>query len=1049
MLRGTIGSSIKFRFLIIVIAAAVIFSGIFQVRKMPVDVLPEFSPPYVEIQTESLGLSAEEVEQLITVPMEQDLLNGVPWLDTIRSESVPGLSSIVLTFKPGTDLMRARQMVSERMTQAVALPHVSKPPTMLQPLSATGRVMIVGLSSKSLSLIQLGLLARWTIVPRLMGVPGVASVAVWGQRDRQLQVLIDPKRLKARGVALSDVLETTGNALWVSSLSFVEASTPGTGGFIDTPNQRLGVFHISPIITADGLAQVPIPDATNSNGTPLRLGDVANVVEDHQPLIGDALLNNDSSLLLVVEKFPGTNTLDLTHQLESTLVEMQPGLPGVSINTTLYRPATFIETALGNLGLALILGAVLLALLMGVFYWDWRPALISLVVILVSLAAACLVLALLGESLNVMVLAGLLMAVGVIIDDSIVGVENVLRRARQQHEAGMETPVTQIVMEIFGEMGGTAILAALVVLLLIVPVIFIQGTPGTFFQPLALAYGLGVLASVLVAILVTPAFCVALLGRAALDGRSSPPARWLTRMYQAAVTRVIQHGHVAYLVIAQLAIIGLVILPFLHPSLLPTFQERNLLISVNSVPGTSQPEMDRIASRISQELRSTPGVRSVGALIGRAVLGDQIVNVNSTEIWVAIDPAANYDQTVAAIQDVVSGYPGIQSKVQTYLKEVSAPITAQPKNSITVRVYGDVDSIMQSSAENVQKAIGGISGVTGTHLDLPLEQLTVETEVNLAAAQRYGISPGDVRRAAATMLAGLGVGNIFEEQKVFDVVVWSTPESRHSLTDIKDLLIDTPSGGTVRLGDVADVRIVPTASSIKHEAVKRYLDVIVDVQGRSLGAVAGDISSRLMQLQFPLEYHAEVLNDYTASQAEAGRLLIFGAAALIAMFFILQAAFGSWRLAALAFFTFPLALVGGLVAALIGGGTISIGSLVGFGAVFAVTARNTIFLIKRYQNLQRVEGEAFGPALAVRGACDRFIPILMTVSATALVFLPALVLGDIPGLEILRPMAVVLLGGLITSLLLNAFLLPALFLHLGESPSMSAEPTHSEQEANV
>src|SRR5262249_45984905 len=383
---------------------------------------PEFSPPYVEIQTESLGLSADEVEQLITVPMEQDLLSGVPWLDSIRSESVPGLSSIVLIFQPGTDILRARQMVAERMTQAVALPHVSKPPTMLQLLSTTSRVMIVGLSSKSLSPIQMGVLARWTIAPRLMGVPGVANVAVWGRQDRQIQVQVAPERLRDQKVSVFSVLETTGNALWVSTLSFVEASTPGTGGFIDTPNQRLGIRHVSPIITPDGLAQVPISDTKKSDGTPLRLVDVANVVEDHQPLIGDAVVDDGSGLLLVIEKFPGANTLDVTHRVEEVLAQMQPGLPGLAVNSTIYRPATFIENALGNLGSALLLGGALIVLVLGAFFRNWRMTLISAVAIPLSLVAAGVVLYLRGATMNVMLLAGLLIAVGAIVDDAIVDV---------------------------------------------------------------------------------------------------------------------------------------------------------------------------------------------------------------------------------------------------------------------------------------------------------------------------------------------------------------------------------------------------------------------------------------------------------------------------------------------------------------------------------------------------------------------------------------------------------------------------------------------------
>src|SRR6266542_4089855 len=356
MMHSIIRSSLNLRFLVVVLALALIVLGVGQLRTAPVDILPEFSQPYVEIQTEALGLSAPEVEQLVTLGLEQDLLNGVPWLDSIRSESLPGLSSILLVFEPGTDILRARQLVSERLAQAFALPHVSKPPNMIQPLSSSSRFMIVGLSSKNLSLIQMSVLARWTIGPRLMGVPGVANVAIWGQRDRQLQVQVDPKRLQENKVSMLQVLETTGNALWVSSLSFIEASTPGTGGFIDTANQRLGIRHLLPIITAEGLAQVPVEDST------LRLGDVANVVEDHQPLIGDAITNDGPSILLVVEKFPGANTVEVSQGVEEALAAMKPGLTGIAVDSSIYRPASFVEQAISNLSLALIIGCVLLVL---------------------------------------------------------------------------------------------------------------------------------------------------------------------------------------------------------------------------------------------------------------------------------------------------------------------------------------------------------------------------------------------------------------------------------------------------------------------------------------------------------------------------------------------------------------------------------------------------------------------------------------------------------------------------------------------------------------
>ncbi len=577
-MRRVVEMSLKFRLLVVALAVGMLAVGIVQLRAMPVDVLPEFSAPYVEVQTEALGLSAQEVEQLITVPLEQDLLNGVPWLNSIHSESLPGVSSIFMTFDQGTDLMHARQMVTERMAQAYALPHVSKPPTMIQPMSSTNRVMMVGLSSKDVSLLQMGVLARWTIAPRLMGVPGVANVAIWGQRDRQLQVQVDPKRLKDNNVSLLQVLETTGNALWVSSLSFVEASTPGTGGFIDTAQQRLGIRHISPITTSQDLAQVPIEDAAAVHGKIPRLGDVANVIEDHQPLIGDALTSDGPGLLLVVQKFPGANTLDVTRGVEEALAAMQPGLPGIEVNSSIYRPANFIEQALGNLAMVLILGGVLLVLALGALLFDWRAALIGLIVIPVALVAGALVLYLRGATMNTMVLAGFVIAIGVVVDDAITGIENIMRRLRQAHKEGSDRSNAAIILEAALEMRSALIYATLIILLAVAPVFFIQGEEGLFFQPLALSYVLAVLASMIVALLVTPALGMLLLGKASAERRGSPLVGWLQSSYERGLSRIVQRPRMIFVAVALITIVGIAIVPFLNQSLLPSFKERNLLI---------------------------------------------------------------------------------------------------------------------------------------------------------------------------------------------------------------------------------------------------------------------------------------------------------------------------------------------------------------------------------------------------------------------------------------------------------------------------------------
>lgn len=1028
MMRWIIEWSMKFRLFVLALAMALMIVGITQLRDMPVDALPEFAPPYVEVQTEALGLSAPEVEELVTLNLEE-LLNGTPWLQTMRSTSVPGLSSITLIFQPGTDIIRARQLVSERLSLAYALPNVAQPPVILPPLSATSRAMIVGLSSKQVSAIEMSVLARWNIRPALLSVPGVANVAIWGMRDRQLQVLVDPAKLRTNHVTLDQIVSTTGNALWVSPLTFLNASTPGSGGWIDGPQQRIEVRHVLPISSPKDLAQV------NVEGTSLSLSDVAAVVEDHQPLIGDDILNNDSpGLLLVIEKFPGANPQDVTRGVEAKLAELQPGLSGVQIDTNIFRPANFIEMAIGNLSWSLLIGFLLLILVLLAFFYHWRVALISLVVIPLSLVAAGLVLYLRGSTMNMMVLAGLLIAVAIIVDDAIVDVENIARRLRQHRQEGSERSTTSIILEASLETRSAMIFATLIILLALLPIFFLGGVSGAFFQPLVISYALALLASMVVALVITPALCLLLLRNVSLERHESPLLRWLQHGYEAALGWILRMLHPAFLAIGVLAtgaftLVSLAMLPsFVGTPVLPSFKEPNVMIQWQAPPGTSYPEMARITTVASRELRTIPGVRNVAANIGRAVLGDQVVDVNSAQLVVSIDPAANYDATVAAIRKVAGGYPGIRSDVQTYLKETTSQVLTGSSNDIVVRISGPDLGVLRSKAEEVRRVLSQINGAVDVHTELQVEQPLVDIEVDLAKAQRYGLKPGDVRREASTLVAGIEAGSLFEEQKVFQVVVWGTPQTRHSLTSIRDLLIDTPGGGQVRLGDVADVRIVPTPNLIQHETVSRRIDVGLNVRGRDPNAVASDIQQRLSAIKFPLEYRAAVLGAYQEGQADQRNLLLFGIAAVIGIFLLLQAAFGSWRLATLAFFTLPSALLGGVLAAFAAGGVISFASLAGLLAVFGIAVRNGIMLIRHYQHLERHEGEQFGFGLVLHGARERLAPTLMTALATGLALVPLIISGNIAGQEIASPMAIVILGGLVTSTLLNLFIVPSLYL---------------------
>ena len=1028
-MRTIIRTSLKYHFLVITFAFVLMLVGVNQLSSMPIDILPEFSPPYVEIQTEALGLSAEEVEQMITVPMEQDLLAGVAWLDVISSKSVPGLSSVLVYFEPGTDLYRARQMVAERLAQAaVGIPHVSKPPAMIQPTSSASRFMIVGLSSQELSLIEMSVLARWTIGPRLMGVPGVANVSIWGLRDQQLQVLVDPEQLRDMGVTLDQIVETTGNALWVSPLTYLEASTPGTGGFIDTPNQRLGVWHVLPISSPDDLAQVPV------DRTALTLGDMTEIVEDHQPLIGDAIKNDTSNLMLVIEKLPGTNTLEVTHGVDHAIAALRPGFSSIDFDATLYRPATFIETAMANLTQALIIAAILVTLVLALLFYGWRTMLISLVSIPVSLIIALYVLHLRGETLNTMVLAGFVIALGLVIDDAVVDVEHIVRRLRQNRRLSDPKPAEHVILEASTEVRGPLFFGLLVNALSLLPIFFLQGVSGAIFQPLAVSYMLAVLAGMVVAMTVTPVLSLWLLASADLEKRESPLVTRLRNNYEGFLKRSIQSPKLAYAVIVILVIAGLAAFPFLRQDqMVPTFQEPYVMVRMDGPPGTSQPEMGRIISRASSELRSIPGVRNVSAHLGRAITGDQIVDVNSAEMWVQLDSNANYDATVAAIEDTVNGYAGLNREVRSYLQTALNQRQSAPAGLYTLRLYGEDHQGLRSEVQKLQQTVAGISGVANARAVLPLEEPTVEIEVDLAAAQRFGVKPGDVRRAATTLLSGLQVGSLFEEQKVFDVVIWSIPEVRQSMSDINDLLIDTPGGGHVRLGEVADVRISPAPIVINREAISPYVDIVFNVQGKNANVVLGDVEATMQSYPFPLEYHAEVKRDFQIQQTTQQATLISGLIAMIGIFLLLQAASKSWKIALVSFLSVFAALAGGILTASLGGGNIiSTVSLYGLFAVLGLSVHHTILLIRQYHLLER-DGEDFGLDQVLRGSGERLAPMLMTTLATALAMLPFVIFGTIPGLEVARPIAIVILGGLVTSTLVNLLALPALYLRFGAS----------------
>jgi CzcA family heavy metal efflux pump len=1039
MMRRIIATSLRFRFIVVALAAFMLIFGAAQVRAMPVDVFPEFAPPKVEIQTICIGLSAEEVEQLVTVPIEQSLA-GIEGLETIRSKSVIQLSQVVLLFKPGTNELLARQLVAERLSQITpSLPTWAAPPVMLQPLSATSRVMKIGLSSDTVSQIDMSMTSYWTIRPRLLSVKGVANIAIWGEQLDMLTVQAVPARMVEKGVALTSVMDAVSETLDDGLLQFNAGNFTGTGGFVDTPNQRLVIRHIPPVVKVEDLAHVTVP---GRDGALVPLTDVVELVNTHQPLIGEAVINDGPGVMLIVEKFPWANTLDVTRGVEAALDELRPGLTGISVDHTIFRPASFIELALHNLSNALIIGSILVFAILILFLFEWRTALISLVAIPLSLMAAAMVLWVRDVTINTMILAGFVISVGVVVDDAIIDVENITRRLRQARLEGSDRSTASIVLDSSLEVRSAIVYATLIDVIAVSPVFFISGLSGAFFQPLVISYALAVLASLLVALTVTPALAFILLRNAPIERQRSPVTKRLQDAYSRLIARLLRTTRPAFITVGMVSMIGIAVWPQLGQSLLPDFKERDFLMHWVTAPGTSVQEETRVTIAACKELREIPGVRNCGSHIGQAFVADEPYGVEFGENWISVDPAVDYDDTHAAVLEVVNGYPGLRRDVQTYLKERIREVLTGSSDAIVVRIYGPDLGVLKDLADDVEEKLGTIPGIIDLHTEQLVSIPQIQVKVDLAAAQDHGVTPGEVRRIASTYVAGEEVGDIFNTGKAYDVVVWSVPESRASVSDVENLLIDTATGGKVALKTVADVTVAPTAGHVSHEQTARRIHVDANVRGRDLGAVITDVKAALASVQFPQEYHPELLGEYQERQKAQDRLLLFAIAASIGVLLLLQASFGSTRLAILSFLTLPSALVGGILAAWLGTGVISLGALVGFFTVLGIAARNGIMMINHFQHLEKHEGEPFGPDLVVRGARERLAPILMTALATGLALVPLAIAGDLPGHEIEHPMAIVILGGLVTSTLLNLFVVPALYLRFAK-PKQAPRPAEA------
>jgi CzcA family heavy metal efflux pump len=1029
-MRTIVKASLRFRWIVLFLAASILALGFVQLPDTKVDVFPEFAPPQVEIQTIALGNSSNEVEELITVPIE-DQLNGIEGLSELRSKSVAQLSSIRLIFEQGVDELKARQLVQERLSQITpTLPTWASPPFMMPALSATSRIMKIGLTSDTVSATDLSEIAYWKIRARLLRVPGVAQVAIWGERIPQRHIQVDPEKLAEHDVTLRQVMDAGADAVESGLMQYTDGAVVGTGGFIEESGQRFNIRHVQPIVDPEQIGKIPV---IQREGKVIRMADLGQVVIDPGPLIGDGVVDDGPGLLLVVQKYRGANTVEVTRGVEEAMQQMQPGLPGITVDTTIFRPATFIEQSLDNLRTAMLLGIALVALIIIAFLFEWRTAFISLIAIPLSLVAAVLVLDAAGATVNVMVLAGLVVAIGVVVDDAIIDVENVVRRLREARALGSTESTFNIVLNASVEVRSAITYATVINVIAVVPVLFLEGLSGSFFRPLVLSYGLAVLVSMVVALTVTPALCLLLLSRGKLASKESPLMRVLKRAYVAILAPLIRKPLPAIALTLALFVGGVLAVPTLGSQLLPNFKERDFLMHWLTEPSTSVAEETRVSVLACKDLKEIEGVRNCGSHIGQAMLADEVYGVYFGENWISVSPDVDYDKTLDEVHRTVEAYPGLYRDVQTYLRERIKEVLTGSSESIVVRIYGPDLAELQKHAKAIEGQIGDIPGIEDAHASFQtnLPHITVETDV--AKARAVGLTPGEIRRQTSALIASEEVSDIFAGGRAYDVHVTVIPTARDSVTDVENLQLDTPSGQKIRLKDVATVQMGPTPNAVERVKQSRRIDVGANVAGRPLNEVVDEVEQRMEGVTFPLGYHAEVIGESTELDAAEDTLLAFGIAAAVATLLLLHVAFGSFRPALLTFVLLPMALVGGAIAVWMSGRVLSLGSLVGFLAVFGIAARNGILMISHFERLERDEGVKFGPGLVIQGAKERLAPIMMTALATGLALVPLVVAGSIPGHEIEHPMAIVILGGLVTATLVNLFVLPSLYLAFGKS----------------
>ena len=1037
MLNKIIGFSLQNRILVLVASVLLLIGGTYTAMHTEVDVFPDLNAPTVVIMTEANGMAAEEVEQLVTFPVET-AVNGATGVRRVRSSSTNGFSVVWVEFDWDTDIYLARQIVSEKLAVvSESLPANVGKPTLGPQSSILGEMLIVGLTADSTSMLDLRTIADWTIRPRLLSTGGVAQVAVLGGDIKEYQVQLDPERMRHYGVTLSEVMNITR-----------EMNLNANGGVLYEYGNE---YIVRGVLSTDKVDQIAkaVVRSNGVSGAPILLEDIADVqVGAKLPKLGTASERGKHAVLLTVTKQPATSTLELTDKLEASLQDLQKNLPtDVKVSTDIFRQSRFIESSIGNVQKSLLEGGIFVVIVLFLFLTNIRTTVISLVTLPLSLIASILALHYMGFTINTMSLGGMAIAIGSLVDDAIVDVENVYKRLRENRlkPAGEQLPILEVVFNASKEVRMPILNSTLIIIVSFVPLFFLSGMEGRMLVPLGIAFIVALAASTVVALTVTPVLCSYLLGKEKIkkqnnENSDSAVARKMKQWYGSALTFVLGHKKGVLGGTIGLFVVALGCFFTLGRSFLPPFNEGSFTINISSLPGISLEESDKMGHRAEELLLSIPEIQTVARKTGRAELDEHALGVNVSEIEAPFElKDRSRSELVAEVREKLGTIVGANVEIGQPISHRIDAMLSGTKANIAIKLFGDDLNRMFTLGNEIKSAIQGIPGIADLNVEQQIErpQLVISPKREMLA--KYGISLPEFSEFVNVCLAGEAVSQVYEKGKSFDLTVRVKDNLRDEMEKIRNLMIDTGDGQKIPLNYVAEIRSAMGPNTISRENVKRKIVISANVADRDLRSVVNDIQAQVdAQIKLPEGYHIEYGGQFESEQAASRTLALTSFMSIVVIFLLLYHEFRSVKESAIILINLPLALIGGVFALLITTGEVSIPAIIGFISLFGIATRNGMLLISHYNHLQQEEGYGVYDSV-IRGSLDRLNPILMTALSSALALIPLALSGDLPGNEIQSPMAKVILGGLLTSTFLNGFIIPIVYLmmHRNQQPKTS------------